>query len=76
MRKLNSFARAASSSPQSQNGSTRMTGRHEEGDDGLAVVGSSIISPVKRVPILANFEEWMKMATDNVWVSGSRWAIY
>lgn len=23
-------------------------------------------TPVKRVPILANFEEWMKMATDNV----------
>jgi len=22
--------------------------------------------PVKKVPILANFEEWMKMATDNV----------
>lgn len=27
------------------------------GDDG---------TPVKKVPILANFEEWMKMATDNV----------
>ena len=23
-------------------------------------------SPVRKVPILANFEEWMKMATDNV----------
>lgn len=23
-------------------------------------------TPVKKVPILANFEEWMKMATDNV----------
>jgi len=23
-------------------------------------------TPVRKVPILANFEEWMKMATDNV----------
>jgi condensin complex subunit 2 len=23
-------------------------------------------TPIKKVPILANFEEWMKMATDNV----------
>jgi len=23
------------------------------------------VTPMKRVPILANFEEWMKMATDN-----------
>jgi condensin complex subunit 2 len=27
--------------------------------------GGSGATPVKRVPILANFEEWMKMATDN-----------
>lgn len=25
----------------------------------------SAMTPMKRVPILANFEEWMKMATDN-----------
>lgn len=24
------------------------------------------VTPLKRVPILANFEEWMKLATDNV----------
>lgn len=24
-----------------------------------------MVTPMKRVPILANFEEWMKMATDN-----------
>ncbi|KAI5465947.1 condensin complex subunit 2/barren [Mariannaea sp. PMI_226] len=35
-----------------------------EDDDGL-VVGGSVVTPMKRVPILANFEEWMKMATDN-----------
>ncbi len=27
--------------------------------------GTSAMTPMKRVPILANFEEWMKMATDN-----------
>lgn len=30
----------------------------------MVVVGSGV-TPMKRVPILANFEEWMKMATDN-----------
>ncbi|KAI9668132.1 MAG: hypothetical protein M1821_000952 [Bathelium mastoideum] len=30
----------------------------------LSVAGNAI-TPMKRVPILANFEEWMKMATDN-----------
>jgi hypothetical protein len=29
-------------------------------------VGGNAVTPMKRVPILANFEEWMKMATDNV----------
>lgn len=28
-------------------------------------VGGKSVTPIKRVPILANFEEWMKMATDN-----------
>ena len=32
----------------------------------ITVVGGNVVSPAKRVPILANFEEWMKMATDNV----------
>ncbi|EQL02797.1 condensin complex component cnd2 [Ophiocordyceps sinensis CO18] len=27
--------------------------------------GSASVTPMKRVPLLANFEEWMKMATDN-----------
>ena len=31
----------------------------------LAVVPGTTLTPMKRVPILANFEEWMKMATDN-----------
>lgn len=33
-------------------------------DAGYGVVGNAV-TPMKRVPILANFEEWMKMATDN-----------
>ncbi|KAH6963727.1 condensin complex subunit 2/barren [Fusarium avenaceum] len=35
-----------------------------EDDEGF-VVGGSAVTPMKRVPLLANFEEWMKMATDN-----------
>ena len=31
----------------------------------IALVPGSSMTPLKRVPILANFEEWMKMATDN-----------
>jgi len=32
----------------------------------MDVVSGNGVTPMKRVPILANFEEWMKMATDNV----------
>lgn len=35
------------------------------GDDDDVVVSGSAVTPMKRVPLLANFEEWMKMATDN-----------
>ncbi|KOS18812.1 Condensin complex subunit 2 [Escovopsis weberi] len=38
-------------------------GADDDGDD--IVVGGTAVTPMKRVPILANFEEWMKMATDN-----------
>lgn len=34
------------------------------GDEDVTVGGVGV-TPMKRVPILANFEEWMKMATDN-----------
>ena len=35
-------------------------------DDGPQYdVAGTAVTPMKRVPILANFEEWMKMATDN-----------
>jgi condensin complex subunit 2 len=35
--------------------------------DGMPDVTGTAVTPGKRVmPLLANFEEWMKMATDNV----------
>ncbi|KAB5536361.1 condensin complex component cnd2 [Coniochaeta sp. 2T2.1] len=38
------------------------------------VVGGSAVTPMKRaVPILANFEEWMKMATDNKINAANSW---
>ncbi|KAF2094162.1 barren [Rhizodiscina lignyota] len=36
-----------------------------DGEEGRFRVGGTAVTPMKRVPILANFEEWMKMATDN-----------
>lgn len=39
--------------------------RENIGDDDDVVVSGMAVTPMKRVPILANFEEWMKMATDN-----------
>lgn len=32
------------------------------------------MTPMKRVPILANFEEWMKMATDNKINATNSWS--
>ncbi|KAK0734164.1 condensin complex subunit 2/barren [Lasiosphaeria miniovina] len=50
----------------------RMAGRENSAtaalldDEDRFVVGGSAVTPMKRAPpILANFEEWMKMATDN-----------
>ncbi|CAK7228862.1 hypothetical protein SBRCBS47491_007053 [Sporothrix bragantina] len=40
-------------------------GDDDDDDDDRVVVGGAVVTPMKRVPILANFEEWMKMATDN-----------
>jgi condensin complex subunit 2 len=65
MRKLDSYNRAASSSPRTPRGSSGGKGKEKE-NEGVQAVGGAIVTPMKRVPILANFEEWMKMATDNV----------
>lgn len=42
-------------------------------DDDQLVVGGKVVTPMKRVPILANFEEWMKMATDNKINAANSW---
>ncbi|KAI9734096.1 MAG: hypothetical protein M1818_007034 [Claussenomyces sp. TS43310] len=68
MRKLSSFERANSSSPSSNSKTARRTaetGKENEFDGELLNVGGKAVAPMQRVPILANFEEWMKMATDN-----------
>src|SRR5438045_1045571 len=67
VRKLNNYEHANSSSPSSNPKTPRQNadrGKENELDADL-VVGGSAVTPMKRVPILANFEEWMKMATDN-----------
>ncbi|KAL8954073.1 MAG: hypothetical protein Q9222_000130 [Ikaeria aurantiellina] len=63
-RKLNNYRRAASDSPKTPR-TQAMKDKENLEDGGLAVVANSAMTPMKRVPILANFEEWMKMATDN-----------
>ncbi|KAL2016414.1 hypothetical protein VTK56DRAFT_3535 [Thermocarpiscus australiensis] len=42
-------------------------------DDDQPVVNGRAVTPMKRVPILANFEEWMKMATDNKINAANSW---
>ncbi|WPH03617.1 Hypothetical protein R9X50_00650000 [Acrodontium crateriforme] len=43
----------------------RSLGGEDAQDDDAYGVSGNAVTPMKRVPILANFEEWMKMATDN-----------
>lgn len=61
MRRLNPHERAMSSSPKTPRD------QHSRGKENLEDGGvlATAVTPMKRVPILANFEEWMKMATDN-----------
>ncbi|KAL1842282.1 hypothetical protein VTJ49DRAFT_5667 [Mycothermus thermophilus] len=65
---------------QSPNSSPRTPRRRRSGagpvildDDEPLVVGGRAVTPMKRVPILANFEEWMKMATDNKINAANSW---
>ena len=62
VKRLNNYQRAASDSPKTPR-TQNSRGKENIEDGGLTVVGA--MTPMKRVPILANFEEWMKMATDN-----------
>ncbi|KAL9603378.1 MAG: hypothetical protein Q9219_001240 [cf. Caloplaca sp. 3 TL-2023] len=64
MRKLNNYQRAASDSPKTPRAQAVRDKENME-DGGLAIVANTAATPMKRVPILANFEEWMKMAMDN-----------
>lgn len=64
VRKLNNYNRAASDSPKTPRDHAPR-GKENSEAGGLAVVAASAMTPMKRVPLLANFEEWMKMATDN-----------
>lgn len=80
MRKLNNYDRASSSSPKtprtasaSNRGGNNKENEFDVAGGGLAVVGGNAVTPMKRVPILANFEEWMKMATDNKINAANSW---
>jgi condensin complex subunit 2 len=61
--------------------STGTSQRDKENDDPdansspgmLNVVSGSAVTPMKRVPILADFEQWMKMATDNKINAANSW---
>ena len=72
LRKLNNYNRAASDSPKTPR-SNAARGKENMEDGGLAVIAASAMTPMKRVPILANFEEWMKMATDNKINAANSW---
>ena len=72
MRKLNNYERAASVSPHTPRGPVGR-GKGNVDDGGLPPVGGTAMTPMKRVPILANFEEWMKMATDNKINAANSW---
>ncbi|ERF71339.1 hypothetical protein EPUS_03493 [Endocarpon pusillum Z07020] len=86
MRKMNAHEnkRAASSSPQTPRSAAALARDRDRGKGKgnndppgspgmLDVVSHSAVTPMKRVPILANFEEWMKMATDNKINAANSW---
>ena len=65
-RRYSNYDRASSMSPATPRGSGHR-GRDNDAD------GRRAVTPMKRVPILANFEEWMKMATDNKINANNSW---
>ncbi|PGG99085.1 condensin complex subunit 2 [Blastomyces parvus] len=73
MRKINNYDRASSSSPRTPRGSSVRVGGRETDSGGRQIVNGRAVTPMKRVPILANFEEWMKMATDNKINAANSW---
>ncbi|KAL1304625.1 hypothetical protein AAFC00_003590 [Neodothiora populina] len=72
---LNSLKAAASPARKRRSlGGAQNDAPHTPSRDDVAfdVVGTAV-TPMKRVPILANFEEWMKMATDNKINAANSW---
>ncbi|POS85177.1 hypothetical protein EPUL_004602, partial [Erysiphe pulchra] len=65
VRRLANSDRAGSSSPPSNLKTPRRIVKENDFDAGLLKLGGNAVTPMKRVPLLANFEEWMRMATDN-----------
>ncbi|KAH8591295.1 condensin complex subunit 2/barren [Bisporella sp. PMI_857] len=69
-----SFEGSENSSPSSNPKTPRRGGgKGVDLDGGVMMVGGTAVTPMKRVPILANFEEWMKMATDNKINAANSW---
>ncbi|PLB36688.1 condensin subunit BRN1 [Aspergillus candidus] len=66
-RRYTSYDRGQSVSP---GGTPRGSGSRRRESD---VNRQRAVTPMKRVPILANFEEWMKMATDNKINANNSW---
>ncbi|MCJ1288463.1 hypothetical protein MMC26_007821 [Xylographa opegraphella] len=65
VRRISSHEWISSNSPRTSQG-YRMESKEKREVGGLLIaIGCGAMTPMKRVPILANFEEWMKMATDN-----------
>ena len=58
--------RQSSGSQESPQTPSNVEDKENDHTQGIGIVGGNAVTPLKRVPILANFEEWMKMATDNV----------
>jgi condensin complex subunit 2 len=80
MRKLNNYEKAASESPRTPRSAAAIARQRAANGDGrngspgsINVVNNSAVTPMKRVPILANFEEWMKLATDNKINAANSW---
>lgn len=65
-RRYTTYNREGSDSPST---TPRGSGHRKRDSD----AGGRATTPAKRVPILANFEEWMKMATDNKINANNSW---
>lgn len=63
-RKASYYDAGSGGSPRTPRGSAARGGEIDP-ETGLPMITGRAVTPMQRVPILANFEEWMKMATDN-----------